>query len=74
VGGDARRRLATVARLDELEAVVAGFDPTLGPAPGAPEGPRGTQSGPQTVTLPARWIRDRHELTPPLSDVSGSGG
>jgi nifR3 family TIM-barrel protein len=76
VGGEARRSLATVSSLAELEARVATFDPTLGPAPGAPAGPRGTQSGPQVVTLPDRWLRDRHHTTPPAvtAGAGASGG
>ncbi len=74
VGGEVRRALATVDTLAQLEALVAGLDPTRRPLD--EPGIRGTQSGPQTVTLPANWVRDRLDDTPPLvpAAVGASGG
>ncbi len=71
VGGAIRRALATVDTLAQLEALVAGLDPTCRPL--AEPGVRGTQSGPQTVTLPAGWLRDRLDDTPPPSVPAGAG-
>jgi nifR3 family TIM-barrel protein len=76
VGGDVRRRLATVTSLRELEAVVAGLDPTL-EAPGELVGaPRGTQAGPQLVTLPHGWEIGRDDDSTPRVPVGAvaSGG
>jgi len=38
--------------------------------------PRGTQAGPQQVTLPDGWLEHRDDLTPPpaLADALVSGG
>jgi len=76
VGGDVRRTLATIDSLGHLEEVVAGFDPDLAPRPETVGGPRGTQSGPQAVTLPAHWARDRDDSTPPPTPAGAlvSGG
>ncbi len=74
VGGEVRRALATVETLAQLEAVVAGLDPTARPL--AAPGVRGTQSGPQAVSLPANWVRDRLVGDPPpqAAGVGASGG
>jgi nifR3 family TIM-barrel protein len=74
VGGAIRRALATVDTLAQLEGLVAGLDPTRRPL--AQPGVRGTQSGPQTVTLPPHWLRDRLDDTPPAvsATIGASGG
>ena len=76
VGGDVRRALSVVATLDELEAIVADLDPTITARPDAVGAPRGTQAGPQQVTLPDGWLEHRDDLTPPpaLADALVSGG
>ncbi len=76
VGGEVRRALSVVATLDELESIVAGLDPSLRPLPDAVGAPRGTQAGPQQVTLPDGWLDHRDDLTPPpaLADAAVSGG
>ncbi len=76
VGGDVRRALSTVESLDELLAIVAAFDPTLRPVDDLAEGPRGTRSGPQSVTLPHGWRDDRDDATPPRTpaEIGAVGG
>jgi nifR3 family TIM-barrel protein len=76
VGGAVRRALATVTTLDELTAIVARFDPDLRPIDELAQGPRGTRSGPQSVTLPAGWRDDRDDATPPplAAGVGAVGG
>jgi nifR3 family TIM-barrel protein len=76
VGGEVRRALSVVASLDELESIVVGLDPNLRPLPDAVGAPRGTQAGPQQVTLPDGWLDHRDDLTPPpaLADAAVSGG
>ena len=76
VGPRARRRLATVASLAQLEAAVAELDPTVEAAADAWRAPRGRQSGPQAVTLPEGWLAGRDDLTPPpaAADALVSGG
>ncbi len=65
VGGEVRRRLATIDSLDRLVEIVAGFDPGRGPVAGMADAPRGTQSGPQVVSLPQGWTSDRLDPAPP---------
>ena len=76
VGGEVRRALSTVATLADLEAIVADLDPHLAVIREALGAPRGTQSGPQQVTLPEGWLEHRDDLTPPnaLADALVSGG
>jgi nifR3 family TIM-barrel protein len=76
VGSQVRRTLSTVASLDELEAAIAGLDPTIEAVPAAVRAPRGRQSGPQTVTLPDGWLDHRDDLTPPPAEADAlvSGG
>ena len=76
VGGDVRRALSVVATIDELRAIVADLDPTMAALPEAVGMPRGTQAGPQQVTLPDGWLEHRDDLTPPSAraDALVSGG
>jgi nifR3 family TIM-barrel protein len=76
VGPAVRRRLALVDSLDELNAVVASLDPLITAPAEAVRAPRGTQSGPQQVTLPDGWLDHRDDLVPPppLLDARVSGG
>jgi len=76
VGGQVRRELATVASLAELDAVVARLDPAVEAAPEAVQAPRGTQSGPQSVTLPEGWLAHRDDQVPPPAEADAlvSGG
>jgi nifR3 family TIM-barrel protein len=76
VGGEVRRELATVGDLAGLETVVARLDPLIEASPTAVQAPRGTQSGPQSVTLPEGWLDHRDDEVPPPAeaDVLVSGG
>ena len=76
VGAAARRRLAMVSSLDELTSITASLDRALMAPTAAVRAPRGTQSGPQQVTLPDGWLNHRHDLVPPPAeaDVLVSGG
>jgi nifR3 family TIM-barrel protein len=76
VGAEARRRLAAVESQAELEAVVASLDPTMVASIESVGAPRGTQSGPQQVTLPEGWLDHRDDMVPPpaKADASVSGG
>jgi nifR3 family TIM-barrel protein len=76
VGGEVRRGLASVETLAELEVVVTALDPTIETSVDAVAAPRGTQSGPQSVTLPTGWLDHRDDLTPPPApaDALVSGG
>lgn len=79
VGGAARRSLATAVDLSRLHEGLAALADRLGdlrPAPGAVTGPRGTQRGPQTLTLPDGWLELVDDATPPGrgAEVAVSGG
>jgi nifR3 family TIM-barrel protein len=76
VGSSVRTRLTTATTLDGFRAALGGVDRDLVPLPGSIDGPRGTQRGPQTVTLPDRWLADRDSLVPPGADAErhASGG
>ena len=74
VGGEARRRLSRVASLTELDAALSGLDPTLVADPTVVDGPRGTRSGPQRVTVPEGWADDRDDLAPPPDPVLAVSG
>jgi nifR3 family TIM-barrel protein len=76
VGAEVRRRLSAVESLAQLEAAVATLDPGLTAPDEAVNGTRGTQSGPQQVTLPEGWLDHRDDLTPPSAkaDALVSGG
>jgi len=76
VGPAMRRQLALVGSLDELETLVASLDPSITAPAEAVRAPRGTQSGPQQVTLPDGWLDHREDLIPPPAefDVAVSGG
>ena len=76
VGAAARRQLAMISSLDELETITASLDRDLTAPTAAIGAPRGTQSGPQQVTLPDGWLNHRHDLVPPPAeaDVLVSGG
>jgi nifR3 family TIM-barrel protein len=75
VGGEIRRRLASVAGLSELQDLLAGLDPDLSLPEGASRLPRGHAGGPRPVALPHRWLETRNDPTPPAgADLGGSGG
>jgi nifR3 family TIM-barrel protein len=75
VGPAARAALAQVSDLDELEDRVGGLDPSLTRAPEEARRPRGHTDGPRPVSLPAGWLDDRYDPTPPQGgDEVVSGG
>jgi nifR3 family TIM-barrel protein len=76
VGAEVRRRLSSVESVAQLQAVVAGLDPGMTAPADAVGAPRGTQSGPQQVTLPEGWLDHRDDVTPPpaKADALVSGG
>ena len=76
VGPEARRRLASVSSLAELEDHVAGLDPHLRLVPGGARLRRGHTNGPRAVHLPAGWLDARDDATPPgaAADALVSGG
>jgi nifR3 family TIM-barrel protein len=75
VGPEARRRLAMVSTLAEVDDLLAGLDPLVA-LPAEAEGlMRGHTSGPRKVILPEGWLDAIDDLTPPEgADVLVSGG
>ena len=65
VGGEARRRFAMVSTLTELEDLIAELDPTIKLVPGGERIRRGHTNGPIRVALPAGYLDDLHDSTPP---------
>ncbi len=75
VGPDTRRRFALVSSCAELDALLADLDPDLAAVPGAARLVRGHTSGPRRVVLPAGWLEDRDDPTPPVgAELTVSGG
>lgn len=76
VGPVARRVLTSTDSLDEFLTVLAGFDRSITLPPESWNQPRGTQRGPQKVTLPAGWLDDLDSDAAPsaLADALTSGG
>jgi tRNA-dihydrouridine synthase len=76
VGSAVRKRVHDTTTVAQFEAALADLDRTIVPLPGAVDLPRGTHRGPQTVTLPDRWLADRDSLVPPgaLAEAHASGG
>ncbi|HWN81810.1 MAG TPA: tRNA-dihydrouridine synthase, partial [Candidatus Udaeobacter sp.] len=76
-GGSALRvKLMTVSRLAEMEAILAGADRTLPFPPEAMRVPRGKSGGTQSVALPAGYLDDLEDATPPgaAAEPAVSGG
>jgi nifR3 family TIM-barrel protein len=76
VGGEVRRRLASVASLAELDDLLGALDPTLGPLPGAARMTRGHTHGPRRVALPDGYLDRADDGRPfdPAADALVSGG
>jgi nifR3 family TIM-barrel protein len=75
VGGEARRTLNQAATLGDLEGVLSTLDPDLVLPAEARRLPRGHTDGPKPVALPAGWLANRMDPTPPHgADVLVSGG
>jgi nifR3 family TIM-barrel protein len=65
VGGELRRRFSTISTLAELDDLLAGLDPTMTVVPGGQRIRRGHTNGPIRVALPAGYLDDLDDLTPP---------
>jgi hypothetical protein len=65
-----------VTRVDELESILAGVDRTQPFPPDAMRVARGKTAGTQTVALPAGYLDDLDDATPPGRDAEAaeSGG
>jgi nifR3 family TIM-barrel protein len=75
VGGEVRRRLATVEAVAGLDTILAELDPALQHEPGATALPRGHTEGPRPVSLPERWLDLIDDPTPPVgAELLVSGG
>lgn len=76
VGGAERRLLQQVQTRDQLHEALAGLDRHASLPAGTPIGPRGTTRGPQSVSLPDRWLDERDSDASPglLADALTSGG
>lgn len=76
VGGAARRALTTTTSRDEFITILTSFDRSLGVIPTAANQPRGSQRGPQKVSLPDGWRDNLDSPDPPgvLADALTSGG
>jgi nifR3 family TIM-barrel protein len=75
VGGELRRRLASVSSLAELDDLLGRLDPLAVLPPGAEGLPRGHTNGPRRVALPEGWLDHPDDATPPVgADVAVSGG
>jgi nifR3 family TIM-barrel protein len=79
VGATVRRSLTTAVDVERLRAglaVLADRRGDLRPRPGAAEGRRGTQRGPQALVLPDGWLERVDDPTPPdgAAEVAVSGG
>lgn len=73
-GGDLRRDLGLVSSLADLDALLAGLDPTE-PFPASELGsPRGRQGSPRRVVLPEGWLDDTDGSTCAVPEDMHSGG
>jgi nifR3 family TIM-barrel protein len=73
VGSATRRSLGMVSSTDELAELLAGLDRAA--LPENEDGPRGRQGSPGKVTLPAGWLDDPDDITPPNgAELNASGG
>jgi len=75
-GAPLRQRLMQVARLADLRAVLAEVDPAQPFPPDAVRVPRGKTAGRQKVALPAGYLDDLEDDTPPgiEAEAADSGG
>ena len=75
IGSDARRRLASVTAIRELDALLDELDPSIRLPDEARRLPRGHTDGPRPVALPHRWLETRDDPTPPIgAELPVSGG
>jgi tRNA-dihydrouridine synthase len=75
VGSAVRRSLGLAGTLPELHGLLDGLDGALAFPPEALRMPRGHTNGPRPVRLPAGWLDDVDDPTPPMGgDLLVSGG
>jgi nifR3 family TIM-barrel protein len=74
VGAEARRNLASVATLTDLDRLLGHLDPTMSLPAAARRLPRGHTDGPRPVALPDRWLENRDDPTPPAGAELGISG
>ena len=75
VGGDMRRRLASISSIAELDELLDRLDPSIPFPPDAARLKRGHTKGPRAVVLPDGWLDRRDDPTPPVgADALVSGG
>jgi nifR3 family TIM-barrel protein len=75
VGADARRALASVSTLEELDDLLSSLDPEMTLPESARRLPRGHTDGPRPVALPDGWLDHRDDPTPPVgAELPVSGG
>ena len=65
VGGETRRQFSNVSTLVELDDLLAALDPSLALVPGGERIRRGHTNGPIRVALPAGYLDDPDDATPP---------
>ncbi|MFT3851471.1 MAG: tRNA dihydrouridine synthase DusB [Ilumatobacteraceae bacterium] len=65
VGGGTRRRFSNISTLMELDDLLAALDPALALVPGGERIRRGHTNGPIRVALPAGYLDDPDDATPP---------
>ncbi len=74
-GSEARRRIALVSTLADLDAVIDRLDPDAEIRENALRAPRGHTNGPRPVHLPEGWLDKAEDPTPPEgAEIAGSGG
>jgi nifR3 family TIM-barrel protein len=76
VGSEVRRSFATVASLEELQAIGARLDRTMRLVPGGERLARGHTNGPIKVVLPEGYLENRDDMTLPddAHETAVSGG
>jgi nifR3 family TIM-barrel protein len=75
IGGERRRRLASISTVGELRHELDGLDGSLPFPEDARRTPRGHTNGPRPVALPQGWLDHPDDPTPPFdAEVLVSGG
>jgi nifR3 family TIM-barrel protein len=65
VGGEVRRRFSNISTLAELDDLIGALDPQVAVVPGGERIHRGHTNGPIRVALPAGYLDDPDDATPP---------
>jgi nifR3 family TIM-barrel protein len=65
VGGEVRRQFSNVSTLAELDDLLGALEPALALVPGGERIRRGHTNGPIRVALPAGYLDDPDDVTPP---------